>query len=317
MSNDTTGKIGLDPTVDFIAGALGGIAGLVVGHPFDTVKVRFQNPTLAGKYTSTAHAFVSIVREERFIGLYKGITSPLVTVALLNSLVFASYSFFLKIQLESTDAIPTLIQVLIAGALTGVVCCIVTTPTELIKIRQQEQLVPTSTWKIVLQIIKEDGILGLYRGVAATILRDLGYGAYFAAYEGTNRLFSQLDIKDIPWYGFLLSGGIAGIAGWVITFPFDVVKTRMQGTLNNHELDPARVTESTSLLPPDDDAITIRKVNPYQTVISTIINSYTEEGIGVFCQGLGAAVIRAIPTNMATFATFEGVSRVINSILIN
>ncbi|KAK2467360.1 hypothetical protein APHAL10511_000595 [Amanita phalloides] len=291
-------KIGLDPTVDFIAGALAGIAGLVVGHPFDTVKVRFQSPTLAGKYTSTAHAFVSIVREECFIGLYKGITSPLVTAALLNSLMFASYRFFLKIQLESIDAIPTLIQVLIAGVLTGIVCCIVTTPTELIKIRQQEQLVPTSTWKILLQIVRENGILGLYRGVTATILRDLATGLISLRMR-EQTVFSRDWAQRYP-------------VAWVITFPFDVVKTRMQGTLNPHELDP---TESTSLLPPDDDAITIRKVNPYQTVISTIINSYKEEGISVFFHGLGVTLIRAIPANMATFSAFEGVSRAINSVL--
>ena len=72
-----------------------GIAGLIVGHPFDTskhqnfspwssfhwknaVKVRFQSPTIAGKYSSTFHAFASIIHEERFAGLFKGITSPLV-----------------------------------------------------------------------------------------------------------------------------------------------------------------------------------------------------------------------------------------------
>ena len=42
------------------------------------VKVRFQSPAIARKYHSTFHAITTIIREERFIGLYKGITSPLV-----------------------------------------------------------------------------------------------------------------------------------------------------------------------------------------------------------------------------------------------
>jgi len=81
------------------------MAGLIVGFPFDTsecniqswgnylrlkwlctlftilpciAKVRFQDPTMAGRYHSTLHAIATIIREERFIGLYKGITSPLV-----------------------------------------------------------------------------------------------------------------------------------------------------------------------------------------------------------------------------------------------
>jgi len=43
-----------------------------------TVKVRFQNPSTAGKYQSTAHAMVTIARSEGFSGLFKGLSSPLV-----------------------------------------------------------------------------------------------------------------------------------------------------------------------------------------------------------------------------------------------
>jgi solute carrier family 25 carnitine/acylcarnitine transporter 20/29 len=43
-----------------------------------TVKVRFQTPDLRQKYRSTFHAFATIVREEKFVSLYKGIMSPLV-----------------------------------------------------------------------------------------------------------------------------------------------------------------------------------------------------------------------------------------------
>ena len=36
----------LDPNANIIAGATGGLFSLVVGHPFDTVKVRLQTMTL-------------------------------------------------------------------------------------------------------------------------------------------------------------------------------------------------------------------------------------------------------------------------------
>jgi len=73
-----------------------GIVGLLIAHPFDTgvfgcgfrsamalpdcftVKVRLQNPDLSSRYHSVSHAFTTIIREERFSGLYKGIASPLV-----------------------------------------------------------------------------------------------------------------------------------------------------------------------------------------------------------------------------------------------
>lgn len=160
-----------------------GIAGLFVGFPFDTgnfdvliesqhalltfythlhliVKVRFQNPEISQKYHSTLQALTTIIREERFIGLYKGISSPLVsfpchripvpnivspntipdyhgqapfilyqaTYAFLNGLIFASYRFFIKIQLEKDQAIPTLLQIALAGAGSGIVSSCVAAP---------------------------------------------------------------------------------------------------------------------------------------------------------------------------------------------
>lgn len=45
----------------------------------ESVKVRLQTPKLAERYRgSAARAIVTIVQEERVLGLYKGISSPLV-----------------------------------------------------------------------------------------------------------------------------------------------------------------------------------------------------------------------------------------------
>ncbi|KAF8634656.1 hypothetical protein AX15_000795 [Amanita polypyramis BW_CC] len=291
-------NVGLNPTIDFIAGCISGIVGLIVGHPFDTVKVRFQSPTIATKYRSTVHAFSTIIREERLVGLCKGIASPLITAALLNGLVFASYRFFLKIQNGNSVAIPTLTQVFLAGTCTGVVCSLVTTPTELIKIRQQDQLVPTSAKQIALQIAKESGIPGLYRGFSATILRETGYGAYFGAYEATCRYFSGNGARDSPWFAPMLAGGVAGIVSWAVVFPLDVVKTRMQGTpqgysaLRIHTPDTPRwvpsqpLTHATPAINPEPI------IDPYRSLTTTIVNSYRAEGMGVFFRGLAPTVIR-------------------------
>ncbi|KAK0442419.1 hypothetical protein EV421DRAFT_1904199 [Armillaria borealis] len=80
-------EVGLDPLLDFFAGTISGIAGLVVGYPFDTGNLTW-NPEMTGKYRSTMHALATIIKEERFIGMYKGITSPLTNAALMNGLVF-------------------------------------------------------------------------------------------------------------------------------------------------------------------------------------------------------------------------------------
>jgi len=128
-------------------------------------------------------------------------------VGLMNGLVFASYRFLLKLQLPTAETLPTITQITLAGAGCGIVSSyvrltirwlrypeilthlfflltfgsIVTTPTELIKIRQQSMLTPTKARQVALEIFREYGIRGLYRGMLITALRDCGYGVYFAA----------------------------------------------------------------------------------------------------------------------------------------
>jgi len=322
------GQVELNPTIDFIAGTIAGIASLIVGFPFDTIKVRFQSPAIAGKYHSTFHAITTIIREERFIGLYKGITSPLATVALMNGLVFASYRFLLKLQLPMAETVPTITQIALAGAGCGIVSSIVTTPTELIKIRQQSTFTPTNARQVALNIFRENGIKGLYRGMPVTAMRDCGYGAYFAAYEATCRCFAtdganvfaraETEITTLSWPALLLAGGVAGVAGWIATFPLDVVKTRVQGSqamptrvpvlvvAGAHSGGVASLSPSTPLLdnlrPPSP---VVQDFNPYRTTWTTIVHSYRNEGPSVFFRGLSPTLIRAIPVNMATFATFE------------
>ncbi|KAF9529022.1 mitochondrial carrier domain-containing protein [Crepidotus variabilis] len=302
----------LNPTIDFIAGTIAGMASLVVGFPFDTVKVRFQSPDMAGRYRSTAHALSTIVKEERLSGLYKGIASPLATVALMNGLVFSSYRFLMKLQLPSPESTPTLAQIALAGAGTGIITSIITTPTELIKIRQQSILTPTTARQVALQIFREAGIPGLFRGITATALRDCGYGAYFAAYEATCRYFSppshphpsnlyaqaEGEMKSLSIPTLLLAGGVAGIAGWLFTFPLDVVKTRMQAS-PRHGL-----SSTTELL---GKPIPSQHLDPYRTTWSTIVHSYRQDGAGVFFRGLSPTLIRAVPVNMVTFGVFEAV----------
>jgi len=210
----------------------------------------------------------------------------------------------MKVQLDNPNSIPTITQIALAGAGSGIVSSIITTPTELIKIRQQCLLTRTSASRVAFQIFRENGIAGLYRGIVVTALRDCGYGAYFAAYEATCRYFSTASTQP-SWPALLLAGGIAGIAGWLVTFPLDVVKTRMQGS----QPTPNILSTSTPLLS-QESIVLADRVNPYRTMLSTAIHSYRTEGIGVFFRGLSPTLIRAVPVNMVTFATFEAVVHV-------
>lgn len=168
-------------------------------------------------------------------------------------------------------------------------------------------LAPQGTREVALEILRRRGIQGLYRGFGATALRELGFGAYFSTYEATLRFLSPsphphsddpssviseantaFATHSVP--ALLLAGGLAGVISWVSTFPFDVVKTRMQST--------ERI-----------------RANPYRTTLSTILASYRSEGLRVFVRGLSPTVIRysihSLPavSRFLIFCAFLGLSR--------
>ncbi|KAL7550566.1 hypothetical protein ACHAWF_017272 [Thalassiosira exigua] len=74
---------------DLIAGGVAGSASVVVGHPFDTIKVRMQassGPSSAGGGSSSSGGALATTR-----GLFKGMLAPLSTAAIVNAIIFAGY----------------------------------------------------------------------------------------------------------------------------------------------------------------------------------------------------------------------------------
>ena len=72
---------------DMICGSLSGIGNCVSGYVFDTVKVRMQmdhNITMFG-------SFRTIIKNEGFMHLFNGIYYPLITLPVLNAVIFSAY----------------------------------------------------------------------------------------------------------------------------------------------------------------------------------------------------------------------------------
>lgn len=77
---EETGKRAYQSLRDLIAGGVGGVCAVVVGHPFDLVKVRLQTAE-KGVYTGAMDVVrKTIAREGPVRGLYAGVSAPLVGV---------------------------------------------------------------------------------------------------------------------------------------------------------------------------------------------------------------------------------------------
>lgn len=281
--------------LDFYAGCLGGCAGVLVGHPFDTVKVRLQTQDPNRMiYRGTFHCITTIVRKESAAGLFKGISSPMAGLAAVNAVVFGTHGNILR----ASPYPNSLSTHFLAGSTAGFVQSLITSPMELAKTRMQlqGQVIPKPEipyWKKPLHIYRNpldclikvfhlEGTRGIFRGLGCTVMRDSpAFGVYFSGYEYLTQKVSDAD-GNISTMALLLSGGFAGVLSWIVIYPFDVVKSRLQV----------------------DGMDGPRK---YKGVWDCILKSYQNEGLSVFTRGLNSTVIRAFPTNAATFAVFTWV----------
>ncbi|KAJ1970134.1 hypothetical protein IWQ62_000174 [Dispira parvispora] len=264
--------------------------------------VRLQVQTSAqARYKGTWHCFKSIIRQERLQGLYRGMASPLAGVAFVNATIFGVYEGVLALQASHSNEPPTLDQVFVAGLATGAVSSLITCPMELAKIRLQNQL-PESTATTTrrtpllkgpldcfIRTFRQGGIRACYRGMTPTVLRELSLGPYFVSYELFCRWLMPSDqpVDQISAWSLITAGGLAGITAWLSTYPADVVKTRMQDS----------VQTSRSLF------------GTWQIARQC----YQEGGIRVFFRGLNATIVRAFPCNAATFFMYSMTMRLLDS----
>lgn len=260
---------------------------MLVGHPFDTVKVRLQTQDPGRpRYAGTLHCLRTMVKEESVRGLYKGVTSPLAGVSVVNALVFGVYGNAQR-HLD-----PSLSSHALAGGAAGAVQSVACSPVELAKTRLQlqgqqglqglQRLQYTGPVDVLNQVWRSEGVRGVFRGFWPTLAREVpAFSVYFASYEWMTRGDAQ-----VPTWRLLLAGGMAGTLSWVLTYPVDVVKSRVQADgLNGSPR--------------------------YQGGLHCLRHCLAAEGPAFLFRGLSSTILRAFPTNAATFAAVAWTMRLL------
>ena len=297
-------------SADFWAGYISGAIGILIGNPLDLLKTRLQSSSAAAERINVAHPTSYASQFTTASSLIRGATAPILGYGALNALLFMTYNRCNAWMTPGYDpnaayneTVPNLGTVFLAGVMGGLATWIVSTPTELIKCREQVSTTPTSSFALTKAILKAEGLKGLYHGGTITVLRDsFGYGVYFWAYEFSTRLLAQQVGTDhgakVEAMKVLLCGGISGVVSWTSIFPLDVLKTRIQTqTLQS-------ASESRPLL---SGAIPGKEARIGAFAIARKV--YTEEGAGAFFRGVGICSVRAFVVNAAQWAMYEWIMR--------
>ncbi|KAM7157714.1 solute carrier family 25 member 47 isoform 1-T1 [Molossus nigricans] len=306
--------------MDFVAGAIGGVCGVAVGYPLDTVKVRIQTEP---KYTGIWHCVRDTYLRERVRGFYRGLSLPVCSVSLVSSLSFGTYRHCLthicRLRYGSADAKPARADITLSGFTSGLVRVFLTSPTEVAKVRLQTQTqqrrrssaswpsaappvcpaapaspVPGPKYRGPLHclatVAREEGLRGLYKGSSALLFREgHSFATYFLSYSILSEWLTPAGHSQPDVLGVLMAGGCAGVLAWAVATPMDVIKSRLQADGQGQQR--------------------------YRGLLHCVVTSVREEGPRVLFKGLTLNCCRAFPVNMVVFVTYEAALRLSRGLL--
>jgi hypothetical protein len=174
--------------------------------------------------------------------LYSGISGPLFTVGIVQSINFATYDALRRVlhRKDHPDAADrdylqndSLTNVAIAGFVAGTGLAFVTSPLIMVKTRQQ--ITGNGFRQAFSETLFPHGRINISRVFVGfyphLISETVGRALYYAAYEGCKRATSDYKERNglgpVTLQERMAAAGAAGISCWAVIFPFDSLRSRL------------------------------------------------------------------------------------------
>ncbi|CAL4165084.1 unnamed protein product, partial [Meganyctiphanes norvegica] len=178
-------------------GGIAGIVGVTCVFPLDLVKTRLQNqqigPNGERMYNSMLDCFKKTYRSEGYFGMYRGSGVNILLITPEKAIKLTANDFF-RYKFTTKDGKLPVTSQMAAGGMAGLCQIVITTPMELLKIQLQDagrvaaqmkasgqaaNIPKISATSITMQLLKEKGIFGLYKGTFATMTRDVSFSVIY------------------------------------------------------------------------------------------------------------------------------------------
>jgi len=263
-----------DNVKNFVYAGFGGMISRTATAPLERLKVLYQNKRdiKVSYYTY----FPKLIKREGYLSLFNGNGINCLRVMPESAIRYSVFDYSKK-YLEEYIMNKNL-NYFVAGSVSGIVASNVVYPLETMRTKLTAQS-NNNLYSGYVDCIKKsyykNGIKGFYKG---NVLYTLG----MIPYQGTNFLTYQY-LKDNyknTNMNLLLFGSISGFTSISCSYPFEIIKRRMQlsGELGNPT---------------------------YKNTLSCISHMYKQNGIRAFYAGLIPQYIKLIPANCIFFYTIE------------
>lgn len=260
------------------AGCIAGAVEATAVWPMEYIKTQLQLQSKISKppYTGMISGLRYTVQTTGFFSLYRGLAPTLIGSVPKAGIRFGLNSV-IKENLRDSEGKLTIGKNFVAGLGAGVSeALIIVAPVETVKTKCIELNMPFV--KGFGHILKTEGIGGIYQGAVATALKQgSNQGLRFMWFNEYKRIVTNDGETQLTPILGLLGGMSAGCFSTLGNNPFDVVKTRMQGT----------------------------KAAQYSSTIDCFQQVLSKEGVSAFYAGVLPRLGRVVPGQGIIFMSFE------------
>ncbi|XP_065659708.1 mitochondrial substrate carrier family protein ucpB [Hydra vulgaris] len=292
-------KLEYENLARFFCSGVSCISAGFITNPIDVIKIRLQldnqlsenkNIFYKRKYNGFIRSAIYIFKNEGFGGLYKGVTASIMRESIYSTFRLGAYEP-VKSKLGATSIYAPLWKKVIAGAIVGAIGSAIANPTDLVKIRMQaqEKLKPGEcaryrhTFAAFQDILTNEGILGMWRGVGPTVLRAaILTASQIPSYDHSKSILLRNNFMEEGFKLHLIASVTAGLITALVTSPVDVIKTRIMNE---------RIVRNKNLV--------------YTSAYSCFVKILNTEGLLGFYKGLVPNWVRIGPHTTISFLIFE------------
>jgi len=185
-------------------------------------------------------------------------------------------------MLEKGQTGPLVVKSIVAGGVAGIAGKSIVAPLDRVKIllqTQKAEFTHCGVTSTLIYILKNEGIVGLFRGNFVQMVRIFPYGGIqFSMYEVIKRTLTKGDCHSSHLSKFI-AGSLGGVCGVTATYPLDILRARL--------------------------AFYSKDASGYKNLNKAIHTIYKEQGTKGFYRGWFPSVLAIIPQSGLSFCFFE------------
>ncbi|KAK8819131.1 hypothetical protein WA538_001707, partial [Blastocystis sp. DL] len=274
-----------------LAGGAAGCVAKTTIAPLERTKILFQVSNKPFTLKLAAKKIAQVYREEGITKLWKGNTATVLRVIPYSATQFASFRGYSHLIVADDYTPLTPLQRFIAGAGAGATATIITYPFDFLRTRMAVKEGEQTYKNIVVackSIYKSEGILTFYTGIYAALFGVLPYSGISWMVFDSSRQFCEDYFnggKRASPFQRMFCGALAAVVAQTCTYPFDIVRRRMQSEI--HLNAPRR----------------------YTTILGTLKIIVREEGFRKMWKGITMNWIKGPISMGISFACYEVIER--------